>query len=255
MADKTAPHPDGIHIVKFNEQWHTYRDNLGSRYVSGTSFIKPFFPKFDAIAVSKKCAGGNNPLYTGRDPKEIRKEWLVEGKRGSSEGDNTHEYAEGIVSSWSPDQLPLPISARCELLFKQVDKIATWLLLKYKFIEAEKVIFSPSLGIAGMVDIIFFDPATQEILILDWKTNKNPLTTTNIWQSGFAPIDHLQETDINKYSLQLSLYQYIIEKENYFPEARGFRRALIHITPTTVIPIKLDYYKYEIKEMLNETKK
>lgn len=249
MADKIAHHPDLIHVIRFNEQWHTYRDNLGSRYVSGTTFVGKFFPKFDMVAVSERCAVGNNPKYAGRDPEEIRAEWSAEGKRGSSEGNNAHEYAEGIMAGWKYSELPLPISDRCVQLFSQVDRITDWLLTRYDFIEAEKIVFSPELNIAGMVDLVMQDPETGEILVLDWKQNKE-INTRNFHQNALLPIDHLEDSHISKYSLQLSLYQHIMMRENYFPDATGYRRALIHITPDNVKPIRLDYYYYEIKLML-----
>lgn len=247
--DKIAHHPNGKYTIRFNEQYHTYRDNLGSRYVSGTTFVGKFFPKFDAESVSIKCSKGKNPKYAGRDPKEIMAEWAAEGERGSKEGDNAHLYAEMRMRNAPADKIPKPISPRCVQLFKQVDKIIAWLKHKYTFIEAEKIIFSPGLNIAGMVDLVMHDPATGEILILDWKQNKE-LSSDNFFQSAFDPIEYLQDTHINKYTLQLSLYQYIMDLEGYFPEATGYRRALLHLTPESVLPIKVEDYTFEIKEML-----
>jgi len=99
------------------------------------------------------------------------------------------------------------------------------------------------------------DKETGEILLLDWKTNKE-ISTTNFFQTAFPPIDHLQDTHISKYSLQLSLYQTIIVKENYYPNAKGFRQALIHFRPEAPRPnvIQLEYYDYEIKEMIRHAK-
>ena len=255
MADKKAYHPNGTDNIWFREKYHTYTDNLGTIYTSGTSFSKPFFLQFNAIEISIKCSKGNNPKYSGRSPEEIRAEWAAEGKRGSSEGDNAHEYAEGVMSGWELSRLAYPISERCLLLFCQVRRIADFLLKKYVFVAAEMIVFSPELKIAGMVDLIMWDPIAKEILIIDWKNNKNTPTTINTFQSGLPPIDHLQQTDINKFSLQLSLYQYIIIKENYFPDAVGYRRVLIHLTPTDAIPIKLEYFEYEITELLKYDKR
>lgn len=249
VPDKIANHPDGKHVIQFNEKQHTYRDNKGSRYVSGTTFVGSFFPKFDAVSVSEKCSRGNNPKYAGRTPEDIRAEWAAEGERGSSEGDNAHCYAEGKMSSWPEDKLPKPISERCVKLFNQIERITRWLKNKYKFIEAEKIIFSPDLGLAGMVDLIMLDPRTGEILILDWKTNEE-LSSKNFFQSAFSPIEYLQDTHINKYTLQLSLYQFLLDREGYFPDAKGFRRALIHLTPDSVLPVKIKDYTFEIKEMI-----
>lgn len=250
MSDKIATHPDRKQLyIKFMEKFHTYTDNTGRKYISGTTFVGKAFPKFDAIAVSRICADGDNPKYAGRTPEEIRAEWKKEGELASMEGTNVHEYAEGIVSGWPTWKLPKPATKRCFDLLPHVHKIASWLKKKYEFLEAEKIIFSPDLGIAGMVDLIMLDHTTGEILILDWKTNKE-ITIENNFQSAFPPLDHLQDTHKNKYSLQLSLYQYIIEKENYYPGANGYRRALIHVADDGIHIHKCEYYKWEIEQLI-----
>lgn len=249
---KTAYHPNGQYIVTFREDQHTYIDNSDKSYTSGTGFVGRFFPKFDAKAISNKCSLGHNPKYAGRSPEDIRAEWLAEAKRRSSEGNNTHMYAEYLISGWSQEDLPAPISDRCTSMFAQVDRAVAGLLKRFVFVAAEMIIFSPGLGLSGMVDLIMFDSATNEILILDWKTNKNPLTTENIFQSGFPPIDHLQDTNKNHYILQLSLYRMILEREGYFPGVTGYRQALIHITPDSFKTIPLEYYEYEVQLMIEE---
>jgi hypothetical protein len=250
MADKKAYHPNGKAFITFREEPHTYIDNRGVQFLSGTSFVGQFFPKFDAEAVAVRCSKGKNPKYAGRDPKEIRAEWKAEGDRGSGEGDNTHLYAESKISDWPQSQIPAPISERCIKLFFQVDRAVTGLLKRFIFIAAEMVVFSPILGLSGMVDLVMYDPATNEILIFDWKQNKEIKREGFQQEKCLSPIDHLQTSDISKYTLQLSTYQYIMDLEGYFPSVSGYRRALIHITPTNFIPISLDYYDYEVQVML-----
>jgi len=249
MGDKTAHHPDGKHIIHFRDARHTYTDNQQARYLSGTGFVGRFFPKFDAEAVSIKCSQGKNPKYAGRSPEEIRAEWTAEARRGSSEGDNVHAYAEARISGWAADQIPAPISDRCAALFIQVDRAVAELLSRFVFIGAEVVIFSPELGLAGMIDLLMFNPKNKACLVLDWKTNKE-ISRENHYQSGLPPIDHLQSTDISKYTLQLSAYQYLLDRERYFPTVSGYRRALIHLTPDSFHIIPLDYYDYEIQQMI-----
>lgn len=250
---KTAEHPNGKHIIKFRESNHSYIDNFGVYYTSGTSVIKPFFSKFDTIAVSRKCSAGDNPKYAGRSPIDIRNEWLKEGERGRTEGDNVHMYAEGMISMWCGFKLPSPISERCDLIFSQIDKITKYLLSKYKLVSAEMIVFSPKLKIAGMIDLVMLDPATNTILIIDWKNNKE-ITDFNSFQNCLPPIDHLQDTDISKFSLQLSLYQYLLFIGDYFPFARNYKRYVIHLTPEKAIPIEIEYYDFEVKQILYDRK-
>lgn len=251
---KKAFHPDGLHEISFTEKNHRYIDNLGNKYVSVTSFLKGCFKKFDSVKIAKACSKGINPKYSGRDYRDILSDWKKEAIRGTSEGTNVHEYAE----YWGapPGKSIKPMSDRCKLVFNQVDIAYRKLLLQFKFIAAEIIVFSPKLRIAGTIDLLFYDQETNEIIIIDWKTNKT-ISTENLYQKCLSPIEHLQETDINKYGLQLSLYQHVMIKENYFPKAKGYRRALIHLTATSATPIKLEYYEYEINRMVeyNETYK
>lgn len=252
MADKRAYHPNGTAWIEFLEGPHSYVDNMGVRYLSGTSFCGQFFPKFDVKFMSRKCAAGNNPKYSGRTPWDIRNEWAAEAMRGSSEGTNVHEYAEGLVSGWPVNRLPGPISDRCRALFIQADRAVSGLLKRFVFIAAEMVIFSPSLGLAGMVDLVMFDPSTNEILILDWKQNKEVTRQGFREETANPPIDHLPASDISKYGLQLSIYQKILILEKYFPGVAGYSLVLIHLTPENFYPISLDYYEYEIDLMLEQ---
>lgn len=251
---KIASHPSGEYTIAFNEQYHTYTDNLNKKYISGTSFPKSFFPKFDAIAVSIKCSESINPKYTGRTPADIRAEWKKEGYRGRTEGDNVHLYAE--MSVIDPNKQPAPISARCESLFKQVDHaFAIFHSKNFRIIAVEKIVFSPDLGIAGMIDLLLHDIEKNEIIVGDWKQNKKALSTTNTFQNLLKPLEHLQDTEINRYSLQLSLYQYLMEREGYFPDVSGYRRVIFHLTPEAVVPIQLEYFEYEIEELLRITRR
>lgn len=255
MTDKRAYHPNGTAWIEFLEDPHTYIDNLGVRYLSGTSFCGQFFPKFNAESVSKRCAAGNNPKYAGRTPEDIRAEWAAEALRGSSEGDNTHMYAEGLMSGWPLEQVPEPISDRCRALFVQVRRAVKWLKSRFVFIAAEMVIFSPALGLSGMIDLVMFDPTFHTIFILDYKQNKEISRQGFRDETALSPIDHLQASDISKYGLQLSTYQYILDREKYFPNTVRYHRALIHLTPDNFQFIPLDFYDYEINLMLKSLKR
>lgn len=243
---KIASHPkDDSRIITFEPRYHTYTDNRGQRYLSGTQLLKKFTPKFDAVAISEKCAAGKNPKYKGRSPEEIRAEWKTEGERGRNEGDNFHAYVEARLFGIAP---PEPISERCEKLFIQGDDAIKKLKARFMFLDAEMMIFSPDLGIAGQIDLVMLDRIKNEIIVLDWKQNKE-IDTENQYQTLLPPIDHLPSAALHQYTLQLSLYQFLLEKEGYFNVA-GYRRALIHITPETNKAIPLDNYRYEIMEML-----
>lgn len=248
---KIAHHPDGVHIITFDEGSHTYKDNFGQYYTSGTSIVGKFFEKFDAIGVSRMCAAGSNPKYAGRTAMDIRAEWSANGLRSTTEGSNVHEYGEGRIAKWDQARLPKPISPRCENLFKVVDQAVSRLNKWFVFVAAEMIVFDPELRLAGMVDLVMYDPRTGEIMILDWKTNGRELSREGFGgRTAKEPIDHLQDSDISHYSLQLSLYERLMINGNFFPGFKGFRRGIIHLLEDGAVFVKLEDYDYEIKEMI-----
>jgi len=250
MPDKTAHHPDGHHVIKFGEKWHTYTDQNGTSYTSGTKFVGQFFPKFDMVAMSEKCSAGENPKYKGREPEEIRAEWAAEGDRGRTEGTLVHNYAEGLMCGWSPENMPTPISERTETMFPHVKRTVQELRRRYEFVSAEMMLFSPDLRLAGQADIIMYEKETNTIIIGDYKNNKE-LTTENYWQKAFKPIEHLDDCSIAHYTLQLSAYRYLMEREGYFPGITNYRQEIIHLRPDGFEIIGLENYRYEIIEMVD----
>lgn len=242
---KTALHPSGKKIT-FDPKWHSYVDSDGARYVSVSKVIKKFIQPFDAIAISEKCAAGTNPKYAGRDPAEIRQEWKVEGERGRNEGDNFHQFIEAVLCG---KMEPGPISDRCGKLFIQGRKAVEKLLKRFTFLDCEMIVFSPDLKVAGTIDLLLYDQIKKEIVIADWKQSKE-IRVENNYQCILSPLEHLQQTEMSQYTLQLSLYQFLLNKERYFPDVAGFRRAILHVGEDFCKPIKVDYYQYEVVEML-----
>lgn len=218
----------------------------GNTYTSGTTFIGQFFNKFDSVAVAEKCVNGSNSKYSGRNVTEILDEWQAEGDRGRDEGTNIHEYAESkFIDTPSPD----PLSDRCRAIFKQVDRAVIELSAYYQWIGSEVIVFDPETLLSGTIDLLLYHPGQNEILIFDWKQNK-AISNTNRFQRGLSPIDHLEDTDLNHYSLQLSFYEWLIRKGNYFPGVTKFNRALIHLKEEAFEIIRLEDFKYEIGEMV-----
>ena len=258
MGNKTAYHPDGHHVITFREEPHTYTDSYGKQYFSVTSLTKQFFESFNAESQAIKCSKGSNPKYAGRNPDDILAEWEAERLRGSSEGDNVHAYAEAVMMERgdirSPiDPMPEPISGRCGKLFAQVDRAIEYLTgpsCRLNFVAAEMIVFSPELLLSGMIDLIMYHP-WGTLWILDWKQNKK-ITAHNQWRTGRGPLSHLEDTDINKYTLQLSIYQYLIKKERYFPYVKEIKRALIHLSEEAYRILPLQYFDREVRDMLSK---
>ena len=72
---------------------------------------------------------------------------------------------------------------------------------------------SSKLGICGMVDQLYYSVPLGGLVIFDWKTNKRLNYNSKFDNWMLDPISHLPECEFTTYSLQLSLYKYIIELE------------------------------------------
>jgi len=239
MTIKTVTHNNKACI--FDEASHTYTVN-GKQLISGTTFIKQFLPKFDAQSVADKIAEKRRTT-----PEVLLKEW----DKKANEGSMVHSYAEWMHDPMAdPGLPPYAIEAnRVGLLTAQLLQACDKLQDKFfESIGAEKIIFSPGLGVAGMIDLLMKDPAGR-VVVLDWKTNEE-LTVNNPFQNCFSPIDHLEDANLNHYALQLSLYQYIMMVEGYFPEGTEFKRIIVHLTEDNHYLYSVKYLEDEIESLL-----
>ena len=239
MTTKTVTHNG--QTCTFDDKYHIYTVN-DQRLVSGTTFLRKFLPKFDGPKIAAETAEKHNTT-----PEALLKEWKEKSERASREGSMVHSYAE-----WVNNDVEVPPYSigddRVGLLTVQLLKACDKLQEKgFKPLEPEKIIFSPGLGIAGMIDLPLLDPAGR-LAILDWKTNEG-LTLNNPFQECLSPIDHLEDANLNHYALQLSLYQYIIITENYYPEATGYRRMIVHLSENDNKIYFCKYLEDEIESM------
>lgn len=240
---KTTTHNGQTCIL--DEDKHIYTIN-GQRLISGTQLVKKFFPKFDGPKIANEIAEDR-----GTTPEVLIAEWKEKSEWASHEGKLVHSYAEWMFDPNSDPSLP-PYAIgddRVGLLTVQLLKACDKLESKnFEPIEAEKIIFSPSLGMAGTIDLLIKSPDGR-IIILDWKTNEE-LTTNNPFQTGFPPINHLEDANLNHYTLQLSLYQYILEAEEYFPAGQEYKRIIVHLTENSNDLYLCKYLEEEIEAML-----
>lgn len=228
----------------FSERGHVYKiKDTGQRLISGTTFIKKFFKPFDAVAVSEKIADKR-----GTTPQALRHEWKQMGAQASKDGDAVHAYIEWLTTGRGVTPLSIN-NDRVHNLKKQAKRAVVRLRNAGMIvIDAEMIIFSAGLGLAGQIDCVAKNSKGYYIII-DWKTNKE-LKTENGWEQGLSPLGHLDNCNMNHYKLQLSLYHYILQSEGYFPGAKGFKRVIVHLTEDGVTLNKVPYMRDEIKGML-----
>jgi len=239
---QAAENPKGEKIY-FDEASHKYMLENNRVLTSVTTFISSFFPKFEKEKVSKKHA-----KKLGITQQELLNQWEKKGADAMRVGTYIHLYCECKLSG-QPFR-PRPLQANKEIsLMKTADKSMSDLLEQFEFIEAEKIVFSESMGLAGTIDLLMHDKKNNHIMILDWKTNEK-IEYSNHWRQALEPISHLDDCNGSHYVLQLSTYKHILQSEGYFPDASGYGLALIHLSPTEYKIIRGSDLNDEVQEML-----
>jgi ATP-dependent exoDNAse (exonuclease V) beta subunit len=205
--------------VKFEEKRHIY--TIGDTQLkSTTTLIKEFEPLKDWNEIARRYA-----LKNGESAQYWAELWRQEGVIASEKGTQLHLYAENKLANkvYEFDWLALElINKECDLIELDTEKTMNKLKLMFDVfwfqaranlvpVRSEFVVGDEELGIGGMVDQLFWNTKMSELQIWDWKTNKK-IATSNKYQRFTGALSHLEECEFNKYSLQLSIYKYIIKK-------------------------------------------
>jgi len=201
--------------VKYFDEPHKYFAR-GKEYVSATTFIGKFKPKFETQRLAEQYADRR-----GLDVKDVIADWDLKRDISTVKGTLVHNMAENW---WNNKAFPydptIPIKSfghdiikekfeKCELLFKKFWADASENLIPVKM---ELVVCDHDYELAGMVDCLFYNKKSGMLEIWDYKTNKEIKKKNDYGQMFKDPISHLDVCEINTYSLQLSLYKHIIEK-------------------------------------------
>lgn len=241
--------------LKFNEEKHEYKVK-GKKLTSVTTFIEKFFNEFDVEAISKKVA-----------IKRLKEEGITKDTSGLDFKDYLDEAVKSVLAEWQESrdvgtevhqQIEDWYNSRKEPTHIKAKMGVNWSILSElngydEYPEAK--IYSEELGLAGTIDLLQIDDGDQytkpRVWIVDWKTNKK-LSNNNPWQATKGVVSHLHDCHIVKYSLQMSLYAYILERD-YGMIVEGL--SLVHLKEDGYKEIKCDYLKETIKNMLKVKRK
>ena len=247
MPDKSATH-NGL-TCNFTEADHSYRiKETGDLLTSVTTLIKRYTPPFDAPLMAQQMIDKQKPKYKGMTIDEIQYQWKEKAALSSMEGTELHalceRWPEKGCYGW------LPKTYRLLRMSKQVDRLFPKLLERFRLIAAEQIVFSPSMGLAGQIDLLMADDAAKQGIIIDWKTNSKITDEEGAFGNMLPPIEHLKDADTVKYGLQLTLYEKILIDEKYYPEFEGYRKALVHVRESFGKVVKVEDYAEELERIL-----
>ena len=193
--------------IKFNPQHHTY--TLGDQRLRNvTSFVSGFKPPFDADYWAGRKADEREITVD-----EIKAEWRAKGDASRERGQRVHEHIEAVLQGRV--QTDDPFLAMNEALPEERAFDHLWQNKFSSMVEVHKtewVIGDADLGIAGTADAVLRARDTQLWHLWDWKTGKKFNASSPYGKFLLPPFDDLDECELNVYSLQLSVYRLIIER-------------------------------------------
>lgn len=211
----------------FDEKYHTYTNKIvGTRYPPVTSLVEGHANPFDAEAMLPHSA-----KKEGVTIDELRRKWSLINTTALDIGTNTHKFLEKFNGSQTPSNgyeeagvkflKSIGGTGGRDILFRELRMYSR----KYRY--------------AGTTDLLLRD-VSNNLTIGDYKTNGDLFKAYGFLR---PPFEYLESSPFNKYQLQLSYYQIMIEDIGYTVD----NRMLIHLKPSGEFKL---FYGYDFTKQL-----
>jgi len=242
-------HNKDAHIT-FDAYNHEYKVdwNRDGKYrtvdVSVTSFISKFFPVFNARDAAKRCIKGNgkSKLHNNDGPKrkrfksrykkmtveELEQKWKDDGKEARDKGTilhadierwfNDHEESQQGKTNWTGISTWTP-TTECDEIKQFMNYTENPINRAWEPLRVEWMIHSDiKTRMVGCIDMVYVvrvdDDGTLVLALVDWKRTKKINQFAFNGECGTGPCSSIKNANFFKYSLQLSMYKFIID--NYY---------------------------------------
>lgn len=239
-------------FLYFEESAHKYTDSNNNEYISVTTIIGNYVPKFDADFWARKKAKEQKCSV-----KEIKAQWDKIKNEACTRGSATHNNLEDNIKECSkfknaikyleqtegrcisvadiPNMIAKPLDIEkfkesTDNKYPKIYEVFDHFTKQGYIIYSEIAVFDPDLLISGTIDILCYKPT--DFVILDWKTNRDglkfesgyykkdkhtiPNQLTNVWvptnNKMLPPLNSLPECNGSHYTMQLSIYARLVER-------------------------------------------
>lgn len=226
--------------IIFDEIKHKYYVN-NKELISVTTLIDRYCQEFNQEEALERSS-----KKLKKSKEEILKEWKKKMLDSSNKGKFIHFFIEKYLKKEKTIEGEYSIEIEYFINFYND-------FLKNKFIiYIEKIIYNLEYKIAGTIDCLVYCPINNILYFIDWKTNEK-IEDKNKYQKLLKPLMIYDQCEKEIYSIQLSLYRFIIENEinlgNY-----DKKNILIHLSEknNNYKMIELPYYKYSISLLLKD---
>lgn len=216
----------------------------GEKLTSVTTFVHHYVESFDADSAAARVA-----VRDGKTVDAVKAAWKAAADYSCYLGTKVHANQEDMMNGKRPQGVPNNDNEKKIMAAGYSAMCALW-AEGWRPMAAERVIFSPIYKLAGTVDAIFQHETSKEILIVDWKTNKQIRATSPYNAYCKPPIIGLPSCELTSYSLQLSIYQKILVHERYLSALAKIQRRIVHLRPGDFNVIPVDYREGDVNRLL-----
>lgn len=223
-------------MLQFTEADHSYISIVPDsiQWISVTTLIHALTEPFDAPSQAIKSSRNKKSKWYNMTPQEIQAAWIGENNRSTELGIWYHNKKELELYQTADTQVYKPIISNGK-------KVASDQRLT-EGIYPEHLIYLQSAGICGQSDIV--EVRDNKLYIRDHKTNKEIVKKSYVnWEGSskkmLKPFAHLDDCNFIHYSLQLSIYAFMILRHNPLLELGGLQ--IEHVTFETTGEDKYSY--------------
>jgi hypothetical protein len=207
--------------ITFYDDKHSYKiDGQPSAKVSVTGLVNTVKEAFD----EDKWASIKAKEF-GFSPEEMKLVWKKNNQMATYQGSTLHNYIDNfyqnkvkpydrdLAKAILGDVLHDKMYGNLKVLVKQFmnfynDTKDYIIPIKNEFVVGDL----EDTRICGMLDMLVYNSETEKYEIFDFKTNKRFSMVSKFEKKLQPPLQHLDECELNIYSLQLSLYKIFIQK-------------------------------------------
>jgi ATP-dependent exoDNAse (exonuclease V) beta subunit len=183
--------------------------------------------------------------YFGKTAEEIEKGWSDSGKEASGLGTAMHLAIEQFLNG-ALDRIDPAVKETPEWQYF----MNFWSVHGHDLepFRMEWEVWSAAHLLCGSIDGVFRRRSDGKIVIYDWKRSKE-IKSTNDFEHGYPPLEHLPNCNYWHYTLQLNTYRWFLETL-YGLEVGDLYLVILHPNNPNYRRIRLNRLEKEVLDML-----
>lgn len=231
----------------FIEDGHYYLCNGKRVGISTTGLFGQYEQKFDSDTMSQRVANKRNISQ-----QEVLEEWRIENLHSTIKGSLIHEFAQSLWEGkeYKFDYSNIPKEIDLDRLKSDIEKLIPQAINfyndykdMYELIGCEIYLGDEDYDECGATDQMMLNKYTNEIALIDYKTNKKIEYESYNHKKMLIPLHKFEDCNYIHYSLQLSDYKFKFEKNTN-----------LKVDETFIVYFNVNADNYEIIEPLNMEK-